>query len=140
MQIELYDDIKKGLEEHLENIETDKQYIPNSVLGFEPSKPVYPFVVFSEVYNTPYQNLNSARQTVASLSYKLDVYAKSTTSKYDKQKIARNIVKNCNDYLVCIGLNQDNYNEFQNEGNNGEIYHIVVMYSVRYFENKEYFI
>lgn len=138
MQTELYDEIKKGLQEYFANLELSKAYKP-SVVGFEPSSPNYPLIVIDEVDNTPYQNMSNYRQTVASVSYKVDIYAK-TSGSITKQTIARALAEHCNNYLKCIKLKQVSYNAFPNEGTNGSIYHITLMYSARFFENKEYFV
>ena len=138
MQIELYDEIKKGLQDHFANLDLSKSYKP-SVVGFEPSSPSYPLIIIDEVDNTPYQNMSHYRQTVASVSYKVDIYAK-TSGSITKQAIARTLAEHCNAYLKCINLKQVSYNAFPNEGTNGAIYHITLMYSARYFENKQYFV
>lgn len=138
MQTELYEEIKKGLQDHFSSLNLSKSYSP-SVVGFEPSSPSYPLIVIDEVDNTPYQNMSHYRQTVASVSYKVDIYAK-TSGSITKQAIARTLAEHCNDYLKCINLKQVSYNAFPNEGTNGAIYHITLMYSARYFENKQYFV
>lgn len=140
MQIYVYDEIKDGLEKYFLSLDNvNKNYIPKAVVGVSPSSPKYPYVNIKEVGNAPYQNFTSFRQTVADLSYKIDIYAKDITKDYSKQKVARNIMKLCNDYMTCIGLKQISFNEFE-EGTNSSITHIVLMYSARYFENKQYFV
>ena len=138
MEIELYDNIKKGLQDHIKSLNLSKSYNP-SVVGFEPSEPKYPLVIIDEVNNVPYQNMRSFRQTVSDKSYRVDIYAE-TKGLISKQEIARTIMKHCNDYLTCIGLKQVSMNTFAMDGTNGKLYHIVLMYSARYFENKQYFV
>jgi hypothetical protein len=138
MEIELYPTIKEGLQEHIKSLNLSKSYNP-SVVGFEPSEPKYPLVIIDEVNNVPYQNMRSFRQTVSDKSYRVDIYAE-TKGSISKQEIARTIMKHCNDYLACIGLKQVSMNTFANDGTNGKLYHIVLMYSARYFENKQYFV
>lgn len=138
MQTELYDEIKKGLQEHFASLNLSKSYKP-SVVGFEPSSPTYPLIVVDEVDNTPYQNMANFRQTVASVSYKVDIYAE-TKGSITKQQIARTLMKHCDDYCRCVGLKQVSMNAFPNDGTNGKLYHIILMYSARFFENKQYFV
>lgn len=140
MQIYVYDEIKDGLEKYFQSLENvDKNYIPLKVVGVAPTSPKYPFVLIKEVNNVPYQNFTSFRQKVADLSYKIDIYAKDKGQDYEKQDIARNIMLLCNNYMNCIGLKQISFNEFE-EGTNMSITHIVLMYSARFFENKQYFV
>lgn len=138
MQTELYDKIKEGLQDHFASLGLSKSFNP-SVVGFEPSEPKYPLIIIDEVDNTPYQNMSNYRQTVASVSYKIDIYTK-TSGSITKQTIARELAKHCNDYCKCVNLKQVSFNTFPNTGTNGAIYHITLMYSARYFENKQYFV
>lgn len=141
MQTELYEKIKEGLQEYIKNLKLPKSQTP-TVVGFAPSSPTYPLIVIDEVDNTPYQNMTSFRQTVSSVSYKIDIYAKSVGNqeKQTKQDIARKLMKHCNDYCNSIKLRQVSFNTFPNTGTNGAIYHITLMYSARFFENKQYFV
>lgn len=140
MQIYVYDEIKDGLDKYFQSLENvDKNYIPKAVVGVSPSSPKYPYVNIKEANNVPYQNYTNFRQTVADLSYKIDIYAKDMTKDYSKQDIARNIMKLCDNYMTCIGLKQISFGEFE-EGNNSTIYHIVLIYSGKFFENKKYFV
>ena len=106
MQTELYEEIKKGLATYIESLDLQYPYKPKpkkegeqveQVVGFEPSSPTYPLIVIDEVDNTPYQNMSHYRQTVASVSYKVDIYAKTSCS-ITKQAIARTLAEHCNDY------------------------------------------
>ena len=138
MQTELYDKIKEGLQDHFVSLGLSKSFNP-SVVGFEPSDPKYPLIIIDEVDNTPYQNMTSFRQTVSSVSYKIDIYAK-TSGSITKQTIARELAKHCIDYCKSINLKQVSYNAFPNVGTNGAIYQITLMWSARFFENKQYFV
>lgn len=139
MDINVYPTIKDGLKGHFsalyEQKKITKSYNPN-IVGFEPSNPTYPMVKISESRNVPYDNFRGRLETVANLGYKVDIYAK-TSGSITKQDIARSIAKNCNDYLTCIGLRQVSWNEVQNDGVNGDLYHIIVMYSGAYFEQRQ---
>ena len=138
MEIELYEKIKKGLQDHIKSLDLSKSYNP-SVVGFAPSEPKYSLVIIDEVNNSPYLNMSSFRQIVSDKSYRVDIYAE-TKGSISKQEIARTLMKHCNDYLTYIGLKQVSMNTFANDGTNGKLYHIVLMYSARYFENKQYFV
>lgn len=138
MEIELYPTIKEGLQEHIKSLNLSKSYNP-SVVGFEPSSPTYPLVVIDEIGNPPYQNMRNPMQTVRDMSYRVDIFAE-TKGSISKQEIARTLMKHCDEYLTCIGLKQISMNTFGNEGTNGKLYHIVLLYSARYFENKQYFV
>ena len=93
-------------------------------------------VIIDEVRNIPFDNYRGRAQTVANLGYKVDIYAKQSGSN-TKQDIARVIAEHCNNYLTCIGLKQVSYNPISNDGQNGDLYHIIIMYSVSYFEQKQ---
>ena len=138
MEIELYEKIKNGLQDHIKSLNLSKSYNP-SVVGFAPSEPKYPLVIIDEVNDAPHLNMVSFRQIVSDKSYRVDIYAE-TKGSISKQEIARTLMKHCNDYLTCIGLKQVSMNTFANDGTNGKLYHIVLMYSARYFENKQYFV
>jgi hypothetical protein len=73
------------------------------------------------------------------MSYRVDIYAEDKGS-LSKQMLARKLMKVCDEYLTHMGLKQISMNAFQNDGVNGKLYHIVLMYSGRYFENKQYFV
>lgn len=135
MDIEVYDSIKKGLEEHFNSLNLSKSYKP-AVVGFEPSKPTYPMVKIQEIRNIPDSRFYGRLETVANLGYKVDVYAKQQTG-VSKQDVARKVAKHCNDYLTCIGLRQVSWNEFENDGVNGDLYRVTIMYNTNYFEQRK---
>lgn len=135
MDIQVYDSIKKGLEEYFNSLNLSKSYKP-AVVGFEPSKPTYPMVKIQEIRNVPDSRFYGRLETVANLGYKVDVYAKQQTG-VSKQDVARKLAKHCNDYLTCIGLRQVSWNEFENDGVNGDLYRVTVMYNANYFEQRQ---
>lgn len=135
MDIEVYDSIKEGLEEHFNSLNLSKSYKP-AVVGFEPSKPTYPMVKIQEVRNVPDSRFYGRLETVANLGYKVDVYAKQQTG-VSKQEVARKLAKHCNNYLTCIGLRQVSWNEFENDGVNGDLYRVTIMYNTNYFEQRK---
>ena len=135
MDIEVYEAIKKGLKEHINSLNLSKSFKPD-VVGMDPSRPTYPLVKFQEVRNVPDNRFYGRLQTVANIGNKVDVYAKQQTG-VSKQEVARKIAKHCNDYLTCIGLRQISWNEIENDGPNGDLYHIIIMYNVNYFEQRQ---
>lgn len=148
MEILLYKNIKEGLKTYIESLDLQFPYKPKpkkqgatveQVVGYEPSEPNYPLIIIDEVDNSAYQNMTNVRQSVSSVGYKVDIYAK-TVGSVSKQTIARVLAYYCNEYLQLIKLKQVSYNAFPREGANGAIYHITLMYSARYFENKQYFV
>lgn len=134
MDIEVFGKIKQGLEEHFENLELSKDLKPD-VVEFEVSNPKYPLIIINEIRNIPNESFNNRYQTVANLGYKIDIYAK--TKVLSKQEIARKLAKYCDEYLKCIGLKQVSWNIFNNDGNNGELCHIILMYNGNYFEQRQ---
>jgi hypothetical protein len=139
MQIEVYEKIKSGLENYFSQIQVDKNYIPEAVVGVAPNSPKYPYVAIKEITNVPYGNFTNVRQMVDDLSYRIDIYAKDISKDYSKQKVARNIMLLCDNYMTCIGLKRISFNEFE-EGNKQSISHIILVYSGRFFQNKQYFV
>lgn len=135
MDIQVYDSIKQGLKDHFKGLNLTKSYNP-SVVGFEPSNPTYPMVKIDESRNTPYESFRGRLETVADLGYKVDIYAKQQVG-VSKQQVARTIAKYADDYLKCIGLRQVSWNYIENDGQNGDLYHIIIMYSAPYFEQKQ---
>lgn len=140
MDIEIYPAIESGLKRHL----TAQNYIQRFmargeyevVVGYEPTTPKYPYVKIIEVGNVPNGEFNHPLYTIANLRYKVDIYAKIEGS-LGKDEVARNIAKLCNDYLTRIGLRQVSWNAIENDGLNGELYHIIIMYSANYDEQRQ---
>ena len=139
MDINVYPAIKSGLETHFDSLfeakTISKTYKP-AIVGFEPTNPTYPMLKIEEIRNTPYADFRGNRETIASLGYKVDIYAKQKVG-VSKQDVARNIAKYANDYLTCIGLKQMSWNTIPNDGTNGDLYHIIIMYSTSYFEQRK---
>ena len=76
MEIELYDNIKNGLQDHIKSLKLPKNQNPD-VVGFEPSSPKYPLIIIDEIANNPYQNMRNNLQTVSDKSYRVDIYAET---------------------------------------------------------------
>ena len=139
MDISIYPSIKQGLKGYFSKLFDEKVFSKSynpEIVGFEPAKPTYPMLKIDESRNKPYENYRGFRETVADLGYKVDIYAK-TSGSISKQEIARTIAKHANDYLTCIGLRQVSWNYVENDGVNGELYHIIIMYSAPYLEQRQ---
>lgn len=135
MDIEIYDSIKQGLSEHFKALNLSKSYNP-TVVGFEPSKPTYPLIKIQESRNVPIDGFRGRLETVANLGYKVDIYTKQQVG-VSKQDVARKLMKHCYDYLTCIGLRLVSSNEIENDGQNGDLYHIILMFNANYFEQRQ---
>lgn len=135
MDIQIYDSIKQGLKEHFATLNLSKSYNP-AVVGFEPSNPTYPMVKIDESRNVPYESFRGSLETIANLGYKVDIYAKQQVG-VSKQQVARTIAKHADDYLRCVGLRQVSWNYVENDGQNGDLYHIIIMYNAPYFEQRK---
>lgn len=139
MDINVYPEIKKGLKEHFASLFEQgvftKSFNPD-VVAYEPAKPNYPILKIGESRNQPLTNYRGKLETVASLGYKIDIYAK-TSGSIAKDEIARTIAKHANDYLTCIGLRQVSWNYIENDGQNGDLYHIIIMYNAPYWEQRQ---
>lgn len=140
MDIEIYPAIKNGLKGHLTAQNYIKQFMGKGkyefVVGYEPTKPKYPYVKFAEIRNVPNESFRNPLYTIANLGYRVDVYAK-IDGELQKDEIARQIAKLYNDYLICIGLRQVSWNYVENDGLNGDLYHIIIMYSTNYDEQRQ---
>lgn len=136
MDIEIYKAIKKGLKEYISSLKLAKPYNPN-IVGLDVDKPTYPMIKFQEPNNTAMQGFQGPIETVATLSHKVDIYAKASNG-IDKQEIARTLAKICNEYLTWSwGLRQLSYNEIERGGLNGELYHIIITFSTPYYETRQ---
>lgn len=139
MDISVYPTIKQGLKDHLESLEYVNSFRKRKkydfVVGFAPSEPTYPYVKIQEPRNVPVDGFRGKLEKISNLGYKVDIYAK-TIKPESKQDIARNIMKLCNDYLTCIGLKLVSYNEVENDGLEGDLYHIILMFNANYWENR----
>lgn len=141
MDISAYDKVKQGLKDHFSAMDLPKMFSPN-IVGFEPSKPTYPQLIIDEIRNVPY-NLNAVRefrQNIRDLGIRVDITAKQSGNK-TKQDIARIIAEYADDYLSkCLGLRQVSWNAFSRDGQNGDLYHITIIYSTPYWEERGKFL
>ena len=131
MNIQVYENILNGLKKH--NNEIDQNY-GNSIVSCPTTKPTYPLTVFEEIRNVANFSYNGCFDKVASVGYRVDIYAK-TKGNVTKQTIARSIAKFVDEYLTTIGLTRVSFNVNELE-NDGSIYHIIMTYSGNLHENK----
>lgn len=136
MDIQVYEIIFNGLEEY--NEEIGKPY-DTAIVRYPSSKPTYPYCVFEEVSNLANRNYNTNFDRVATLGYKLEVYAKEK-NKVSKQQIAREIAQKLNKFLTDkVGLRQISFTPVP-QLNNSTIYQITITYSAQLHENRRKFI
>lgn len=132
MDINVYQNILRDMKTYNDNL-SDSNY-GNVVVGFAPSNPTYPLTIFDEIRNTEVVGYTGKFQRLASLGYRVDIYAK-TKGNRSKQAIARTIASQINTYLTeYVGLQQVSWNVVPLEDDS--IYHIVIMYSGNYHENR----
>lgn len=131
MDIITCDLILEGLQEY--NNSLDINY-GNVVVSYPTSDTHYPYAVFDEIRNVAMQNHRGLVDRVASLGYRLDIYAK-TKGKMSKRTIARYLAEKLDTYLNSIGLSQISYNISELE-NDSTIYHIIITYSGNLLENR----
>ena len=130
MDILTYEYILQGLKQH--NASVSQNY-GNVILEY-PTKSSYPHTILDEIRNVSNPNYNTCYDRVASVGYRVDIYAK-TKGSVNKKKIAREVLKIVDKYLSSIGLNRVSYNVSENE-EDGTIYHIIVTYSGNLHENR----
>ena len=141
MDILAYDYILEGLKQF--NTKIDQNY--GNVIYSEPptfgkNKTIsYPITIFEENTNTANAQYNSCHDKVSSLSYVVDIYAKSKGN-ITKKTIARKIAKEIDTYLTeYVGLVRVG---FMSDGllGDGSLHRIVMTYSGNLHENRRKFI
>lgn len=130
MDILTYDYIIQGLKDYNNSVE---QNYGNVILEY-PTKSSFPNTVFAEIRNIANPSFNSAYERVASVGYRVDIYAK-TKGSVDKQTIARRIAKIVDTYLSNINLTRVSFNISDMENDNS-IFHIIMTYSGNLYENR----
>lgn len=132
MDIKVYEDIINGLAEYNNNL--SKNY-GNVIVPYPTTNPTYPYTVFDEIRNVADRSFHGCHDKVASLGYRLDVYAK-TLGQVQKQKIARELAQKLDEFLTnTVGLLQVSWN-VENIENEASIYHIIITYTANLHENR----
>ena len=136
MDILAYEYMLQGLKDYNATI---KQNYGNVIVKYPTKNTTYPHIVFKEIRNVANAKYNTCYERVASVGYRVDIYAKTKGSKFDKETIAREVSNIADTYLSNIGLTRVSYNVFENE-EDGTIYHIIMTYSGNLHENRRRFI
>ncbi len=132
MDIEFYNIVLRDMKVYNDKI---AQNYGNVIVQFPTKNTTYPHTVFSEIRNVANPNYNSCHDKVASIGYRVDIYAKSKGN-VDKQTIARKLAKEIDNYLTnYVGLTQISWNVIELE-NDSSIYHIIITYSGNLHENR----
>ena len=131
MNIQFYDDILSGLIEYNDAV---GQNYGNSIVSYPPIKPTYPLTIFEEIRNVANASYNGCFDRVASVGYRVDIYAK-TKGNVTKHTIARRIAQIVDKYLTVIGLTRISFNVSELE-NDSSIFHIIMTYSGNLHENR----
>lgn len=134
MDIQIYNTIFDEFKYNMENF-CDYHV---AVEHYEPLSPQYPLVILKEIRNNPYGTNRGLLERVSSLGYRIDVFAKTNGEK-THQTIARKIADMSNTFLTWhVGLKQVSMNEERlNTEKDGDLYHVIIIYSADYFENKK---
>lgn len=132
MDILVYDYIIDGLRAYNDSI--DENY-GNVIVQYPTIKTTYPYTIVSEIRNVTQQRFKSNFDKVTSVSYRVDIYAK-TKGKIDKQKIAREIAQKLDKFFTSyLGLTQYSWNVNDLE-NDSSIYQITIVYNGNLHENR----
>lgn len=123
MDILIYENLLQSLKKFNE---TQKNY-GNEIVRLPPTNPVYPLTIFTEIRNVANPSFNSCFDRVASVGYRLDIYAK-TKGNITKDRIAREIAELMDRYLTNVGLLRVSFNISELE-NDSSIFHIIMTYS-----------
>lgn len=148
MDITVYDKLYEALETALQEFNTASGFSAN-ISPYSPDEPKYPLIILTEVRNQPQRFFYSRRESVSSLGYKIDIFAKTQiVTKPDKKKevvnkqqICRQLMQFITDFMqINIGLNLISNNSFDSVGTQGELYQITLVFQQDYLENKEMFL
>lgn len=131
MDIQFYEKILNGLIDYNSSVE---QNYGNSIVSYPPIKPTYPLTIFEEIRNVSNSAYNGCFDKVASVGYRVDIYAK-TKGNITKHTIARKIAQIVDKYLSNIGLIRISFNVSELE-NDSSIFHIIMTYSGNLHENR----
>lgn len=123
MDILIYENLLQSLKKFNE---TQKNY-GNEIVRLPPTNPVYPLTIFTEIRNVANPSYNTCFDRVASVGYRLDIYAK-TKGNITKDRIAREIAELMDRYLTNVGLLRVSFNVSELE-NDSSIFHIIMTYS-----------
>lgn len=120
-----------GLTEYNDSV---AQNYGNVIVKCPTTDTTYPHTIFIETRNTANPNYNGCFERVASVGYRVDIFAKNKND-VPKSIIAREIACIVDKYLTNIGLTRVSFNAIELE-NKASIYHIILTYSGNLYENK----
>ena len=110
----------------------------NEIVDLPPINPEFPLTIFSEIRNVANAQYHSCYERVASVGYRVDIYAKDK-GKFSRLQIAREIAEQADTFFTLCGLNRVSFN-----GNalsdEGGTYHIIMTYSGNLEEYRRRFI
>ena len=138
MKQEAYNALLSGLKAYNNSLDENHGNIIHSISPqFGKDRKIsFPLTIFKEIRNTPVPSINSHRERVASVGYRLDIFAQDKGANYSKFKIARDIAEFVDKFMSdCAGLLRVSYNENDLE-NNGAIEHITLVYSGYFDETR----
>ena len=136
MDIQLYNDILDGLKKW-----NTAQGAPfgNSVAPMQTTDTKYPLSVFAEINNTANRQFNTCYDRLATLGYRLTVFAKDYRKdgvKVDKQSVARQVAQTMNEFLTdVVGLHQIGFSA-RPLLNDNSIFQIDLTYAADLHENR----
>lgn len=136
MDIRKYNELKQGLVEFNERCQAP---FGNKIVSMPPTDTKYPYTRFLEVRNVANANYNTCFQRVASVGYRVDIFAQDKGTKYNRLDIAREISQMVDAYLTGEGLTRVSYNIMELVGD-GSICQIIMTYSGNLHENRSKFI
>lgn len=135
MDILFYDKINQELKNH--NEKYGKPY-GNEIVPHAVSQTHYPHTVFQEIRNTTNTQFNSPHDRVASVGYRIDVYAKDKNT-LDRETIARQVAYIMDKFFTNRNVPRVSFNVMF-EGQNQSICHIIMMYDSNLSEFRRNFI
>jgi hypothetical protein len=132
MDILAYDIILQGAKDN--NTKKGKPY-GNVVVPHSTTDTTYPHSVITEIRNVANPLYNTCYDRVASVGYRVDVYAKNKGTKVDRLTVARVVAQSVDEYMTGIGLTRISFNVTE-EDDDGGICHIIMTYSGNLHENR----
>ena len=140
MDILAYDYLLEGLKQF--NTKIDQNYgnviYSESPVASKNKTIAFPITIFEENNNIANARYNSCHDKVATVSYVVNIYAK-TKGNISKKTIARKLAQEIDTYLTSVGLVRVG---FMPDGlvNDGSLHRIVMTYTGNLHENRRNFI
>ena len=135
MDILAYENLYNGLKDYNDSVKENRG---NTIVKTPPKNPEYPLTILSEIRNVANTSYNSNFDRVASVGYRVDIYAKKKGN-ITKDTIAREVAYLVDKYLTGVGLTRISFN-ISELVNDSSIYQIIMTYSGNLHENRRKFI